>query len=142
MYFKIGTLYLGANQDGSTLSDDDPNPGPLSTNWHKVNIVEVKKIPGRGQEFKTIRTSDKTLWECTLVVRSITDERYQRLKLLCDLGGPFPTLSNHGLYPLYIIDGSVDKTDKDKEKPLKETSGNKESLNVATWTLKLQEAKD
>lgn len=142
MYFQIGNLFLGAGPGGAPLSDDDPNPGPKSTDWHLVNVVKVKEIPGKGQKFKTIRTSNFTLWECTLVVRSITADRYNRLKILSILGGPFKTMSNHGLYNMYIVDASISHAENDKEPPMKEQSGNKEQLNVATWTLKLQEAND
>lgn len=134
MKFQIGWLTLGDNPDG-------PDPGPKNAVWHKINVVAVKQIPGKGKKFITIRTSDKTLDECDLTVRSITDNRYQDLKLLCDQGGPFQVVCNHGTLNMYIVDRSITHDEKDKEPPLKETE-TKDVLNVATWAIKLQEAND
>jgi hypothetical protein len=134
MKFQIGWLTLGDNPDG-------PDPGPKNAVWHKVNAVVVKQIPGKGKKFITIRTSDKTLYECDLTVRSITDDRYQDLKLLCEQGGPFNTVSNHGTLNMYIVDWSITHDEKDKEPPLTETETG-DLLNTATWVLKLQEAND
>lgn len=149
MNFIIGNLVLGAPPKPGIFSDGsklDPgtgiaDPGPKNSVWHRVNIVEVKQIPGKGKKFKTIRTSDGTLWECDLTVRSITDIRYQALKIKCEDGGPFDVICNHGKLPMYIVDCSITHDENDKEKPLKETSTG-EDLNVATWSIKLLEAND
>jgi hypothetical protein len=135
MQFQIGTMVLG---DPSEL---EVNPGPKNAVWHRVNVVVVKQIPGKGKKFITIRTSDQTLWECDLTVRSVTDNRYQWLKILCELGGPFQVVSNHGRLNMYIVDSSITHGEQDKEPPLKETSTG-DLLNVATWQIKLQEAND
>jgi hypothetical protein len=137
MVFQIGWMVLG---DPSEL---EHNPGPKNAVWHMVNVVVVKEIPGKGQKYKTIRTSDKTLWECDLTVRSITDGRYRALKILCEQGGPFKVVSNHtpaGLN-MYIVDCSITHDEKDKEPPLTETETG-DILNVATWQIKLLEAND
>jgi len=140
MIFQIGTLALGAEKDG-------PNPGPKNAAWHMVHIVAVKQIPGKGKKFITVRTSDKytpttgPLYECDLTVRSISDTRYKALKALCEDGGPFDVNCNHGILKMYIIDFSINHAENDKEPPLKIDDGT-DSLNVATWTIKLQEAFD
>lgn len=145
MEFTVGGKNLGAwsSSNGKT---EDPNPGPKSTNWHLAHIVEVKQIPGKGKKFITVRTSDKysnttgTLWECDLVIRSITDSFYRYLKTLCEDGGPYEVKCNHGILKMYIVDVSIQHDENDKEMPLKADNG--ENLNVATWTIKLQEAFD
>jgi len=137
MIFKIGWLTLG------DPSEEEVNPGPMNAVWHKVNVVVVKEIPGKDQKFKTIRTSDKTLWECDLTVRSITNKQYRQLKLLYEACGPFKVISNHspdGLN-MYLVDCSITHDENDKEPPLTETQTG-ETLNVATWQIKLQEAND
>ena len=140
MIFKIGTLSLGENPDG-------PDPGPKNADWHMVHVVEVKQIPGKGKKFITVRTSDKythttgPLYECDLTVRSISDRRYKDLKILCEDGGPFDVNCNHGLLKMCIIDFSINHAENDKEPPLKTDDG-ADSLNVATWVIKLQEAFD
>jgi hypothetical protein len=140
MIFKIGTLSLGENPDG-------PDPGPKNADWHMAHVVEVKPIPGKGKKFITVRTSDKhtpttgPLYECDLTVRSISDQRYKDLKILCEDGGPFEVSCNHGLLKMYIIDFSINHAENDKEPPLKIDDGT-DSLNVATWTIKLQEVFD
>lgn len=145
MIFQIGDLALGAPAhagifgDGSTLETIDP--GPKNAQWHRVNIVQVKQIPGKGKKFITIRTSDKTLWECDLTVRSVTDDRYKELKNVCEAGGPFVVNCNHGILNMYIVDFGISHDENDKEPPLKETSTG-QLLNVATWVLKLQESND
>lgn len=131
----VGALILGGNVDG-------PDPGPKNAVWHKVNVVVVKQIPGKGKKFITIRTSDKTLWECDLTVRSITNNRYLQLLSKCEDGGPFPITCNHcSDLPMYITDFSITHDEKDKEPPLKETDGGY-TLNTATWQIKFQEAND
>jgi len=143
MMFKIGHLTLGwyPSEAGKM---DDPDPGPKDATWHKVNVVEVKQIPGKGKAFITVRTSHGTLWECDLVVRSITDKRYKELKLLCELCGPYSVLCNHGALKMYITDCSINHAENDKELPLRVDPGDDDSalLNVATWTIKLLEAND
>ena len=142
MDFLIGGLPIGP------WSEQDTNPGPKSTTWHLAHIVEIKQIPGKGKKFITVRTSDKyvkgstgTLWECDLVVRSITNDVYKYLRTLCEDGGPYEVKCSHGIFNMYIVDVSVQKDENDKELPLTETeTGNQ--LNVATWTIKLQEAYD
>ena len=134
MKFQIGGVVLGDNPEG-------PNPGPKSSDWHKVNVVQVKQIPGKGKKFVTVRTSDGVLWECDLVVRSISDTRYNDLKALVDDGGPFETISAHGKYRMYVTEGHPHKKDGEGEPPLKTDDG-KDFLNVAEWTLKLLEAYD
>jgi hypothetical protein len=135
MYFQIGPVILGDDPDG-------PDPGVKNADWRKVNTVVVEKIPGKGKKDITIRTSDITLDECTLTVRSITNKQYVRLKLLCDLGGPYKVTCNHvgGLW-MYIIDRQINHSENDKELPATETETD-EKLNVATWTIQLQEAND
>jgi hypothetical protein len=141
MDFQIGDLILGSS------SELEANPGPKNAVWHKVNVVAIKQIPGKGKKFKTIRTSDMsspttgTLWECDLTVRSVTDIRYQQLKDKCEQGGPFQVVCNHGRLNMYIVDCSITHDEKDKEPPLKETETG-QYLNTATWVLKLQEAYD
>ena len=137
MFFQIGWLVLG------DPSDLEVNPGPKNAVWHKVNVVVVKEIPGKEQKFKTIRTSDKTLWECDLTVRSITDGQYRRLKTLFDQGGPFKVVCNHcpGGLNMYLVDCSITHDENDKEPPLTETQTGA-IANVATWQIKLQEAND
>ena len=142
MIFQIGDLALGAPAhagDGSTLETIDP--GPKNDVWHRVNVVVVKQIPGKGKKFITIRTSDKTLWECDLTVRSVSDDRYMQLKAKCEDGGPFMVNCHHGILRMYIVDCSIAHDENDKEKPLKESSTG-QLLNVATWVLKLQESND
>lgn len=139
MDFTIGGLTLG--------SEDGPDPGPKSTTWHLAHIVEVKQIPGKGKKFITVRTSDKyskstgPLWECDLVIRSVTDDFYQQLKSICENGGPFLVKCNHGIFNMYIVDVSIQHDENDKEPPQKELE-TKEDLNVATWTIKLLGAYD
>jgi len=132
--FIIGGLELG--------KDDDINPGPKHAEWRKTNVVNVKEITGKGKKTVTVRTSDQTLEECTLTIRSITNERYRQLLNLCDHGGPYEVLSNHGAMWMYIIDRSINHSDQDKEPPLTEIleSGEEVELNVATWTIQLLEA--
>lgn len=132
MRFSIGPFHFGG-------LDDEPDPGPKESIWHKVNVVQVEQIPGKGKRFKTIRTSDGTLWECDLTIRSITDIRYKELKFLVDDGGPFMVICYHGKLPMYIIDGTATHGDGDKEAPLKERGYD---TIVATWQLKLLEAND
>ena len=150
MYFQIGWLTLG--------KAGDVDPGPKNADWHKVNVVVKEEIPGKGKKTVTIRTSDGTLDECTLTVRTVTDTRYKLLKLLCDQGGPFEVVCNHGTLWMYIIDRNINHTENDKEKPLVETDTSGESsesvgsgnssqddrakLNVSTWTIQLLEAND
>ena len=140
MIFQIGTLALGADPDG-------PDPGPKDAKWHMAHVVEVKQIPGKGKKFITIRTSDKytpltgPLYECDLTVRSISDKRYKELKALCEYGGPFNVNCNHGILKMNIIDFSIDHGENDKEAPLKIDDGS-DFMNVATWTIKLQEVFD
>ena len=147
MDFTIGGKNLGAwsSSNGKT---ENPNPGPKSTSWHLAHVIEIKQIPGKGKKFITVRTSDKyikdstgTLWECDLVIRSITDDAYQFYKSLCEEGGPFEVKCNHGTLNMYIVDVSIQHDENDKEKPLTEIATG-EYLNVATWTIKLQEAHD
>ena len=133
MTFKIGTLVLG--------NDDGPNPGPKNAQWHRINVVEVKQVPGKEKKFITVRTSDVTLYECDLTVRSITDDRYHELKNLCEQGGPFEVVCNHGNLNMYIVDWTITHDENDKESPLKEESTG-DDLNVATWQIRLQEAFD
>lgn len=133
MKFQIGSLILNDDPDG-------PDPGPKNAEWHLANSVEVKQIPGKDKKSITVRTSDRTLWECTLTVRSITDRRYMDLKHLVEDGGPFEVLCNHGHMRMYIVDATITHDEKDKEKPLKAENG--ADLNVATWVLRLQEAND
>ncbi len=115
MDFVIGDLVLGS---GSY------DPGPKNAEWKLVNNIEIKEIPGRGKKFITVRTSDKRtantgpLWECTLTVRSITDNRYQQLRAKCEDGGPFLVISNHGTLNMYIEEGDVTHGESDKEPPL------------------------
>ena len=134
MKFQIGWLTLGGEDDG-------PDPGPQSDEWKKTNIVEVKQIPGKGKRFITIRTSDKVLWVCTLTVRSISNTRYMALKLLCEMGGPYQVVCHHGMHKMYIADFEASHDENDKEAPLKIDDGS-DFLNVATWTITLQEAND
>ena len=140
MIFQIGTLTLGADPDG-------PDPGPKDAKWHMAHVVEVKQIPGKGKKFITIRTSDKytpstgPLYECDLTVRSVSDKRYKELKALCEDGGPFNVNCNHGILKMNIIDFSIDHGENDKEAPLKIDVGS-DFMNVATWTIKLQEVFD
>ncbi len=134
MKFQIGDVVLGETPDG-------PDPGPKSSDWHKVNVVQVKQIPGKGKKFITVRTSDGVLWECDLVVRSISNQRYTALRNLVDDGGPFQVVSAHGKYEMYLIDGNAHKKDGEAEPPLK-TDDEKDESNVAEWTLKLLEAND
>lgn len=134
MKFQIGWLVLGDNPEG-------PDPGPKNAQWHRINVVEVKQIPGRGKKFITIRTSDGTLYECDLTVRSVTDDRYSDLKELCEQGGPFKVICNHGTLNMYIVDWTITHDENDKEPPLKEEETG-DLLNVATWQIKLQEAND
>lgn len=134
MKFQIGWLVLGENADG-------PDPGPKSDIWKKTNIVEVKQIPGKGKRFITVRTSDKVLWTCTLTVRSISNNRYMMLKLLCEQGGPYEVRCHHGIHKMYITDFEADHDENDKEAPSK-TDDESDFLNVATWTITLQEAND
>lgn len=149
MDFRIGGRTLGGLGGGANTEFgqlDDPNPGPKSATWRLAHVVEVKPIPGKGKKFITIRTSDKysltsgVLWECDLVIRSITDDAYKFLKALCEDGGPFMVECNHGKLPMYIMDVSITHDENDKEKPLKADNGL--PLNVATWNIKLQEAHD
>lgn len=126
-------------------SESDPDPGPKNQQWHKVNVVKVEQIPGAGKEWVTIRTSDKTLWDCTLTIRSISKTRYTQLKMLCEMGGPYRVWCNHGVYWMYIVDFNINKDENDKEDPLKEYIGEEGvpiPLNVATWTIRLQEEND
>jgi len=134
--FIIGGLELG--------KDDDINPGPKNAEWHKTNIVKIEQIPGKGRKFVTVRTSDKTLEGCTLTIRSITNERYRQLLKICDQGGPFEVISNHGSMLMHIIDRTIRHSDQDKEPPLTEIleNGEEVELNVATWTIQLLEAND
>jgi hypothetical protein len=132
--FQIGWLTLGGDDNG-------PDPGPKNADWHKVNIVEVKQIPGKGKRFITQRTSDKVLDECTLTVRSVSNTRYMALKLLCEMGGPYRVVCNHGILNMYITDRSINHSENDKEAPLKTDDGS-DYLNTATWTITLQEAND
>jgi len=136
--FWIGDLNLGP------LNDGDPNPGPKGQEWHKVNVVVVEQIPGKDKKFVTVRTSDKTLWECTLTVKTVTDERYQRLKLLCQDGGPYKVISTHEEMTMYITDFRISMSDSDKEPPVREQleNGTKPSSHHATWTIQLLEAND
>jgi hypothetical protein len=134
MKFQIGWLILGGDAEG-------PDPGPKNADWHKANIVAVKQVPGKGKKFITIRTSDGVLDECDLTVRSITETRYKSLKLLCDLGGPYKVVCNHGVLNMYIIDRNINHSENDKEFPQK-TDDESDYLNVATWTIKLLEAND
>lgn len=148
MLFKIGWLTL------TPLTDDEINPGPKNAEWHRATIVNVEQIPGKGKKFVTVRTSDKntdttgTLEECTLTIRSITNIRYENLKMLCDDGGPFKVLSNHGTYWMYITDRRLTHTESDKEPPQKEAIEGVSDSNVgpesnhATWTITLLEAND
>jgi len=134
MKFQIGWLTLGGE-------DDSPDPGPKNDKWNKTNIVEVKQIPGKGKRFITIRTSDKVLWTCNLTVRSVSNTRYMALKLLCEMGGPYQVICHHGMYKMYITDFEASHDENDKEGPLKTDDGS-DFLNVATWTITLQEAND
>jgi len=138
MIFVIGWLKLGTGEE------NDPNPGPKNAEWHRVNVVKVKEIPGKGKKYITVRTSDKTLDECTLTVRSITEDRYTQLKMLCDDGGPYKVMCNHGTLWMYITDRRITHTESDKEIPLQEIlpDGSRKNLNVATWTIQLLEAND
>ena len=126
-------------------SESDPDPGPKNQQWHKVNVVKVEQIPGAGKEWVTIRTSDKTLWDCTLTIRSISKTRYTQLKMLCEMGGPYKVVSPNGVFWMYIVDFNINKDENDKEEPLKEYIGEEGvpiPLNVATWTIRLQEEND
>jgi len=146
MNFQIGDVILG--------SPDGPDPGPKDATWHLAHVVEVKQIPGKGKKFITVRTSDAyspttgPLWECDLTIRSITMKQYAILKTLCELGGPFMVKCNHGNLKMYIVDCSINHGENDKEFPLKVDPGlygpgtDADYLNVATWTIKLQEAHD
>ncbi|MFA5380155.1 MAG: hypothetical protein WC455_30620 [Dehalococcoidia bacterium] len=137
MIFQIGYLILGDD------AEDEHNPGPKSARWTKTNVVVEKPIPGKGNKTITIRTSDMVLDHCELVVRSITNDRYKQLKILCDECGPFKVKCNHcpdGLN-MYIVGRTIDHAENDKEPPLRETETN-EMLNVATWTISLCEAWD
>jgi len=148
MIFQIGWLVL------TPESDDECDPGPKNAEWHRVNVVNVEQIPGKGKKFVTVRTSDKntettgTLEECTLTVRSVTNVRYQKLKMLCDDGGPYKVWCNHGTYWMYITDRRVTHTEQDKELPLREgieglsTSNLRPLSNHATWVITLLEAND
>lgn len=148
MIFQIGWLVL------TPQSDDEGNPGPKNAEWHRVNVVNVEQIPGKGKKFVTVRTSDKntettgTLEECTLTVRSITDVRYQLLKMLCDDGGPFKVICSHGTFWMYITDRRVTQTESDKEPPIKEAIEGLSESNLgpeshhATWVITLLEAND
>jgi len=128
------------------MSDYEADPGPKNQAWHKVNVVKVEAIPGAGKEWVTIRTSDKTLWDLTLTIRSVTQKRYQLLKMLCEMGGPYLLDCAHGRYWMYIVDFNIAKDENDKEPPLTEKVGiegaGSMELNVATWTIKLQEEND
>lgn len=134
MKFQIGWLTMGDDPS-------EPDPGPKNAQWHKINVVEVKQIPGKGKKFITVRTSDGTLDECDLTVRSVTKKRYSDLKQLCDQGGPFKVICNHGILDMYIVERTITHDEKDKEPPLREEDGG-ELLNVATWQIRLQEAND
>jgi hypothetical protein len=137
--FQIGSVVLEETPQG--------DPGPKSSEWHLVNIVQVKQIPGKGKKFITVRTSDRyspatgVLWECDLVVRSISNTRYMLLKALVEDGGPFMTVSAHGNYRMYVTEGHPKKKDGEGEPPLR-TDDDTDELNVAEWTLKLLEAYD
>lgn len=148
MIFQIGWLRLDPE------TDDEINPGPKNAEWHRATIVAVEQIPGKGKKFVTVRTSDKntdktgTLEECTLTIRSVTDIRYQMLKMLCDDGGPYKVLCAHGTYWMYIIDRRITHTEQDKEPPLREAIEGVSESNLgpeshhATWTIQLLEAHD
>ena len=128
MIFQIGWLVL------TPESDDECDPGPKNAEWHRVNVVNVEQIPGKGKKFVT--------------VRSVTDVRYQKLKMLCDDGGPYKVWCNHGTYWMYITDRRVTHTEQDKELPLREgieglsTSNLRPLSNHATWVITLLEAND
>lgn len=147
MLFKIGWLEL------TPQSDDDMDPGPKNAEWHRATIVDVGEVPGKDKKFVTIRTTDintprtGTLEECTLTVKSITNERYQNLLRLCNHGGPYLVRCYHGTYYMYIIDRTVTHGESDKEPPLKELSESdtgliEEESNHATWVIKMIEAND
>jgi len=148
MIFQIGPLRL------DPATDDEINPGPKNAEWHRVNVVNVEQIPGKGKKFVTVRTSDKntpttgTLEECTLTVRSVTNIRYIRLLMLCDDGGPYKVVCAHGTYWMYITDRRVTHTEQDKEPPLREAIEGVSANNLgpeshhATWVITLLEAND
>ena len=133
---------------------DEPDPGPKNDVWKKTNVIVEEPIPGQGNRTITVRTSDKThgfavngglsassgtLWHCTLTIRSVTDKRYQQLKLLVDDGGPFMVNCHHGMHRMYIVDGEPTHDENDKEAPIKEKG---QEVNEATWVLTLLEAND
>ena len=140
MLFEIGDVKLGDEPEG-------PNPGLLTADWHKSNIVEVMQIPGKGKKFITMQMSDKsaittgTLWECDLVVRSVGEQRYIALKQLVEDVGPFAHRSYHGQFNVYVIDGKSHHKAGELEPPLRTDDG-KDFGMVAEWTLKLLEAND
>lgn len=136
MDFQIGWLNL--------TEGDGPDGGPKSAVWSKdTATVIVEEIPGKGKKDVTVRTSDGKLDACALTVRSITRERYRQLKLLCDYGGPYKVICNHGSLWMYLTHREITHTDSDKEFPLREEGADdRPELNVATWSINMQEAND
>ena len=148
MIFQIGKLRL------DPATDDEINPGPKNVEWHRVSVVNVEQIPGKGKKWVTVRTSDVntdttgSLEECTLTIKSVTEIRYIRLHMLCDDGGPFKVRSSHGTFWMYITDRRVTQTESDKEPPIKEAIEGLSESNLgpeshhATWVITLLEAND
>jgi len=65
--------------------------------------------------------------------------------MLCEMGGPYKVICAHGTYWMYIVDFTINKDENDKESPLTEKVGEGDiplPLNVATWTIRLQEEND
>jgi len=127
---------------------DGPDSKYKTAEWHKTNVVVVKQIPGKGKKFITIRTSDKTLWECTFVQRCISSERFDWCKDLVERGGPFEVTSAFGTYSMYCIDGAFKQDEGFPEPPMTihmlSSEGGDMSYEafIGTWTLKFLEEND
>lgn len=125
-------------------SDLGPDINPISINWKKTNRVETKEIPGKGHKDVTQRTSDKTLWICTLSLRSHKDERYNFFKKITDECGPFMVQSPHGDMEMYVIDGDATNKPGEGMPPKKDYTpgGGQYTLYVADWQIVLKEKND
>lgn len=86
-----------SSSDGSIISGQ-PNPKHIS--WTKENSIKTHEIP--WPEYKTSRTSQKTLWKCDMAFVILTSERMKTMQNMVDEAGPYDVKTAFKSIPMYI----------------------------------------
>jgi hypothetical protein len=109
---KIQDVILGENPaDFSNVSHwyTGANPNPIKVTWSRVNRVKVHEVP--IPEYKTIKTSVRTLYTCQMNFKTIKRvEIFDKLLKYCEDKVLVTVETAHKKLPMYIMDYSYVET--------------------------------